>query len=57
MSAGYSLDTNASSGASGSITFGNKSYGGNQSQGVPAWAVVVVFALIAVVVLRRKKGG
>lgn len=55
--AGYSLDTNANSGASASTTFGSKTYGGTTKQGVPAWAIVVIAALVAVVMVKSKKGG
>lgn len=55
--AGYSLDTNANSGASASVTLGGKNFGGNHSQGLPAWAIVVAIALLAVVIVKRKKGG
>lgn len=53
----YSLDTNANSGASASVTLGTKTFGGKHTTGVPAWAVVVVVALVAVVLVKRKKGG
>lgn len=54
MAYSLNIDTNANSGASGSITFGNKSYGGKTTTGIPPWAVVVMVAIAALVVLRRK---
>ena len=56
MSYQLNIDTNASSGASGSNTFGAKTYGGTHQAGVPTWALVAIAALAALVLLRKGKG-
>jgi hypothetical protein len=51
---GYSLNTNAHSAASSSVSTGGNTYGGKT--GVPVWAVVVLAgaAILALVMTRRK---